>query len=177
MMNNESNQLIETCLDTNQFQTIKIENNFILLHENLNGDGSLQPGNTNEMRIVLLIEQQSSFFSCSDIPRSIMRTLFPSNGICMSDAKIVEHVHSSLYQLIIFADRSVVYTRRKYHHPSKRLPYYVQDDLNLLRAIGISDNEINLFVKKLNSLDGSIFDHLKIIQRILFYMDVPTRLK
>jgi hypothetical protein len=92
------------------------------------------------------------------------------------------HVDSSLYEIIVFADRSAAYTRQKpceYLH----LPYYVADDLELLKSMGISHDEINMFVAQLDahdnedSLSTSIDLTDTILQRIIDATDISTRLK
>jgi hypothetical protein len=60
----------------------------------------------------------------------------------------------------------------------KILPYYVQEDLELLKKIGMTKDEIDLFVKKLDAHDNKeVFKYDHIIQKIIDFTDVPTRLK
>ncbi|CAF4244196.1 unnamed protein product, partial [Rotaria sordida] len=64
----------------------------------------------------------------------------------------------------------------------KILPYYVQADLELLKCIGISQNDIDLFIKKLDDNDKKIdlFNSNKyddrILQKIIDFTDISTRL-
>ena len=97
----------------------------------------------------------------------------------IKDAEMVSHVDSSNYDMIMFADKSVVYTRqRKSSNRGRRLPYYVEEDLHLLESVGMSKSEIESFVKRFdinNNMD--ILNSDKIIQRIIYFTDIPTRLK
>jgi hypothetical protein len=62
----------------------------------------------------------------------------------------------------------------------KILPYYVNEDLELLKTIGMSKDDIDLFIKKLDANDDlNLFNWNKfdqIIQRIINYTDITTRL-
>jgi hypothetical protein len=62
----------------------------------------------------------------------------------------------------------------------KILPYYVNEDLELLKTIGMSKDDIDLFIKKLDANDDlNLFNSNKfdqIIQRIINYTDITTRL-
>jgi hypothetical protein len=88
--------------------------------------------------------------------------------------------------MIVFADKSAVYTRKRSlsiengHDENvkkfKILPYYVNEDLELLKHIGMSKEEIDLFVKKLDTNDN-IGKYDQIIQRIIHFTDITTRLK
>ncbi len=61
------------------------------------------------------------------------------------------HVDPSLYDIIIFADKSAICTRMKISlNKGKILPYYVHEDLELLKCYGLSKEDINLFIKKLD---------------------------
>ena len=91
--------------------------------------------------------------------------------------------------MIVFADKSVVYTRPsttmtvgRTRRPSERLPYYLPEDLELLSKIGMAREEIDLFVKELDATERTRerspidqYDH--IIQRIIDATDVPTRVR
>lgn len=67
------------------------------------------------------------------------------------------------------------------------MPYYVQEDLALLKKIGLSREELEAFVEKLdeNGKDHrcTVVDQLNsseyevIVQKIIDLTDVPTRLK
>lgn len=63
----------------------------------------------------------------------------------------------------------------------KRLPYYVEEDLDLLKSAGMSQDAIDLFVQKLNEKEPVEVFHAdeaeQVIQRIIAYVDIPTRLK
>lgn len=123
---------------------------------------------------------------------NIIRRFFESNHLTIKNAQITKHVDSSSYDGIIFADKSIVYTRKRTSfdenedkqeniNETKILPYYVFEDLELLRGVGISNEDIDLFVEKLNANDSiELFNsdkYAKVIQRIIDYTDIPTRLK
>ena len=101
----------------------------------------------------------------------------------IQDVEITSHVDSSFYDIILFADKSAVYTNQRTlsngnEHKSnvKYLPYYVNEDLELLKNIGMTKEEIDLFVKKLDANDN-LDKYDQIIQRIIYFTDIPTRLK
>lgn len=79
--------------------------------------------------------------------------------------------------MIIFADRSAVHTRPE---PStcvehQRLPFYISEDLQLLKSKGFSTEEIENFTRELNRTEIVLND--EILQRIFDLIDVSTRLK
>ena len=99
----------------------------------------------------------------------------------LNEAKIVPHVDSSLYEVVIFADRSAVHTRPE---PSsspteQRLPFYVPEDIQLLQSKGFSAEEIKYFIQELNRNDNLLNEEKfeAILQRIIDLTDLPTRLK
>jgi hypothetical protein len=125
---------------------------------------------------------------CLELPSAVMRQINGIVPLSMNDAKIVPHVAHSRYAMIIFPDKSIVYTHKRKcsdenHHGKrmKRLPYYVPEDLELLKSIGMSEEDIDLFVQKLDGnknvelFRSGIAD--RIIQRIIAYTDIPTRLR
>ena len=78
----------------------------------------------------------------------------------------------------------LLYTRKRTitdENNIKILPYYVNEDLELLKNIGMSKDEIDLFVKKLDANDNMELFHSNkyehIIQKIIDFTDIPTRLK
>ena len=88
--------------------------------------------------------------------------------------------------MIIFADKSAVYTRTKVEetlHTTDKwriLPYYVHEDLELLKCCGMSKEDIDLFVRKLDNENLNLFSsskYDKILQQIIDFTDVSTRLK
>lgn len=80
---------------------------------------------------------------------------------------------STRYKMAIFADGSVLYKRTSSH-----LPYYIEKDLHFLKSVGMTDNQINRFVEKLDYDENRpSFDHPKVIERILRHLDMTTRLK
>lgn len=104
-------------------------------------------------------------------PSAKLQKIFSSNFLSIPDAQVTSHVHSSAYDLIVFPDQSIVYTR-------KSLPYYVNDDLKLLEQIGMSKDEIEIFVNKLDAReDFPLEKQERLVQKILDYTDMPTRLK
>lgn len=122
-----------------------------------------------------------------EFPSTIIRKIFNSNSLCIKDAQIISHVDSTLYDRIIFADKSAVFIHRQIladeenNKKFKILPYYVDEDLELLKNMGMSQDDIDLFVKKLDANDNSElflsnkYDH--IIQKIIDFTDISTRLK
>ncbi len=126
------------------------------------------------------------FFSL-EFPSNFIQKIFNANSLSIKDAKITSHVDSSLYDIIIFADKSAVYTRKRTLSDEnnvkklKILPYYVNEDLELLKNLGMSKEFIDLFVQKLDANDNmdlfnsNKYDH--IIQKIIDFTDIPTRLK
>lgn len=106
----------------------------------------------------------------------------------MKDAQIVSYVNPSYYDLIVFPDKSLVYTHKRTltngnenNIEMKVLPYYVYEDLELLRNIGMTTEDIDSFIEKLDANDNmDLFNSNKydnIIQKIIFFTDVSTRLK
>lgn len=103
----------------------------------------------------------------------------------MIDVTSTCHVDPSLYDIIIFADKSALYTRTKTSSEKisnknswKILPYYVHEDLELLKCSGISKEYIELFMKKLDENDLFHWDKYEhIIQKIIDFTDISTRLK
>jgi hypothetical protein len=59
----------------------------------------------------------------------------------------------------------------------KILPYYVDEDLKLLKCCGMSKEDIELFVKKLNQNQFCSNKYDEIIQKIIDFTDISTRLK
>ncbi|CAF3799364.1 unnamed protein product [Rotaria sp. Silwood1] len=171
-MSNNQYELVQHCIDTNEFVTIEFNNRYLLFHQNL-----IQHSNNHQLDLKL-----------SSI---IVRKIFGYNLLSIKDAKITIHVNSSFYDTIIFADTSIVYIRKRTLindndqndniKKFKILPYYVYEDLELLKNIGMSKDDIDLFIKKLNANDNidlfnsNKYDH--IIQRIIKYTDISTRLK
>jgi hypothetical protein len=116
-----------------------------------------------------------------DLPSPFIRKIFHSNFLAIENAQISSHVNSSLYDLIVFPDKSIVYTHKRIstdENHGKILPYYVKEDLELLEKIGMTKEEIDLFVQKLDAKDEKeIFKDDRIIQKIIDFTDTPTRLK
>jgi hypothetical protein len=80
------------------------------------------------------------------------------------------HVDPALYDIIINADKSAVYTRKKENVKKwKTLPYYVNEDLVFLKSCGMSKEDIELFVKKL--------DEDKKMDKNIDFTDISTGLK
>lgn len=101
----------------------------------------------------------------------MIRKIFSSNYLSLSDAQLTSHVDSSKYDFIVFADQSIVYT-------PKSLPFYVDDDLKLLERIGMTKDDIDRFVQTLDAQeDFPLKNFDKILQKILDYLDIQTRLK
>jgi len=163
-MTDNQYELAQHCIDTKEFVTIKISDRYLLFHQNVL---------SNQLDL--------------EIPSTIIRKIFNANLLSIKDAKIISHVNSSLYDIIIFADKSAVYTRKRilsnenYIKKFQILPYYVNEDLELLKNIGMSKEDIDLFVKKLDANDNmelfisNKYDH--IIQKIINFTDITTRLK
>jgi hypothetical protein len=159
-MTDNQYELAQHCIDTKEFLTIKIFDRYLLFHQNV-------------VRNQLDLE----------LPSTIIRKIFNSNLLSIKDAIITSHVNSSLYNIIIFADKSAVYIRSNENNIKKFqiLPYYVNEDLELLKNIGMSKEDIDLFIKKLdanNNMELFIsnkYDH--IIQKIINFTDIKTRLK
>lgn len=133
-----------------------------------------------------------------ELPPTIIKKIFGSNSVKSIDVTSTCHVDPSLYDIIVFADKSITYTHRKPLHEynqekdnidlsvnkvrkRKRLPYYVDADLELLKCCGVSLKEINLFVGKLDSDERiNLFntnDNDEILQKIINLADISTRLK
>ena len=123
-----------------------------------------------------------------ELSPSIIRNIFGFHLLSIKDAQIISHIDSALYDIIIFPDKSVVYTRKrtltngneenKNVKKLKTLPYYVHEDLELLKSIGMSKDDIDLFVQRLDAHDNANlnqYDH--IIQKIIDFTDLTTRLK
>ncbi|CAF2122393.1 unnamed protein product [Rotaria magnacalcarata] len=174
-MTDHQYKLVQHCIKTQQYYTIKIYSCYFLFHRNI-----IQRSHNRELRL--------------ELPRAIIKKLFGSNPVTVIDVTSTCHVDPSLYDIIIFADKSVIYTRRKslsekdyieqsVHTVKKRkvLPYYVHADLELLRCCGMSQNEIDLFIKKLddNTEKIDLFNSNKydqILQKIIDFSDISTRL-
>ena len=134
---------------------------------------------------VKLISFENSFVSLYflELPQAIIEKIFGSNPLSVIDVTSTCHVDPSLYDIIIFADKSAVYLRTKLSseqnlNQSKILPYYVHEDLEVLKCCGMSKEDIDSFVKKLDENETCLFnkyDH--IIQKIIDFTDISTRLK
>ncbi|CAF4049527.1 unnamed protein product [Rotaria sordida] len=171
-MSNNQYELVQHCIDTEEFITIKLYNHYLLFHQNI-------------------IKHSDNHQLDSELSSTIIRKIFGLNSLSIKDAQITTHVDSSFYDIIIFPDSSIVYTHKRilsYDNNQNKnikkfkiLPYYVDEDLELLKNIGMSKEDIDLFVKKLNDNDNiNLFNSNKynqIIQRIIKYTDIPTRLK
>ncbi|UJR09488.1 hypothetical protein I4U23_013726 [Adineta vaga] len=168
-MTNNQYELVQHCIDTGEFVSIKTFGHYLLFHQNV-----ITYSATDQLNI--------------DLPLAILRRINGINPISINDAQIISHVTSSNYDLIIFADKSIVYTRKRKstdedNHVKrlKPLPYYVQEDLELLENVGMSKEEIDIFVKKLDMNNEIDFFNSKksdkIIQKIIYFTDIPTRLK
>ena len=141
-MTDNDDELLQHCIDTDEFVTTKTSHHYLLFHEHiLNSQLDLgKPNHFDQIPMIFSFKLES--------PNAFIRKLFQSNGLSIEDAQITSHVQPSAYGMIIFADRSIVYTPSK-TLSKKILPYYVPEDLEALRKIGMSTNEIESFVKKL----------------------------
>ncbi|CAF0924815.1 unnamed protein product [Rotaria sordida] len=179
-MSDNQYELVQYCINTRQYLTIKILNCYFLLHRNI-----IQHSKNRELSL--------------ELPPAIIKNIFGSNPLSVIDVTSTCHVDPSLYDIIIFSDKSVTYTRTKFLCENNKekdnieetikivkkrkiLPYYVQADLELLKCIGISQNDIDLFIKKLDDNDKKIdlFNSNKyddrILQKIIDFTDISTRL-
>ena len=179
IMTSDSHDLTQHCLDTDEFLTVQIHDHYFLLHQNVVQSSNKHPLGLGKRPFIPLIFVTSDH--CIELPPTILRRIFPSDPSALQDAQIVPRVDASLYDIIIFADKSAVYTRptavcgtRK---PCKRLPYYVPEDLELLSKIGMSKEDIDRFVQKLHERRSPIDQYDHIIQRIIDATDVSTRLR
>ncbi|CAF1566812.1 unnamed protein product [Rotaria magnacalcarata] len=171
-MADNQHELVQHCIDSEEFVTIKFYDHYLLFHQNL-----VKYSNNNQLDL--------------ELSPSTIRKIFGLKPLSIKDAQKVNHVDSSFYDVIIFADKSIVYTRKRTlsyadsEHESatksKILPYYVYEDLELLRSIGLSKDDIDLFITKLNENDNTdLFNTNKydqFFQKIINYTDVSTRLK
>ncbi|CAM4900373.1 unnamed protein product [Rotaria socialis] len=171
-MADDQHELVQHCIDSEEFVTIKFYDHYLLFHQNL-----VKYSNNNQLDL--------------ELSPSTIRKIFGSKPLSIKDGQKVNHVDSSYYNVIIFADKSIVYTRKRTLSDadselenakrSKILPYYVYEDLELLRSIGLSKDDIDLFITKLNENDKTdLFNTNKydqFFQKIINYTDVPTRLK
>ncbi|CAF1203640.1 unnamed protein product [Adineta ricciae] len=159
-MTDNQSELVQHCIDTGAFVSIKALSHYLLFHQN----------------VVKCSDNQQIHLQ---IPSAVLRQINGVTPMSIKDIQMVSHVDSSNYDMIMFADKSVVYTRqRKTSNHGRRLPYYVEEDLHLLESAGMSKSEIESFVKKFdinNNMD--ILNNDKIIQRIIYFTDIPTRLK
>lgn len=172
-MTDNDYELLQHCIDTDEFVTTKTANHYLLFHEHIL-NSQLDLGK-NIFSLNTFVE----LFFLLESPNAFIRKLFQSNGLSIENAQITSHVHPSVYAMIIFADRSIVHTPSKtFANPSKKhLPYYVPEDLEILRKNGMSTNDIDLFVNKLNEKEYPSLDKYdRIIQKILDWADVSTRL-
>ncbi|CAF1202815.1 unnamed protein product [Adineta ricciae] len=159
MADNQS-ELVQHCIDTGAFVSIKALSHYLLCHQNV---------------VKCSANQQIHL----QIPSAVLRQINGVTPMSIKDVQMVPHVDSSNYDMIMFADKSVVYTRkRKASNHVRRLPYYVEEDLHLLESVGMSKSEIESFVKKFDiNYNMDILNSDKIIQRIIYFTDIPTRLK
>ncbi|CAF2523633.1 unnamed protein product [Rotaria sp. Silwood2] len=178
-MSNNQYELVQNCINTRQYLTVKIYNRYFLFHRNI-------------------IEQSKNRELGLELPSAIIKKIFGSNPLSVIDVTSTCHVDPSLYDIIIFADKSAVYTRttfscenNKRKHDTeetvktvkkrKVLPYYVQADLEFLKCSGVPQNDIDVFIKKLDDTDEIIdffntnkYEH--ILQKIIDSTDISTRL-
>jgi hypothetical protein len=177
-MTNNQYELVQHCIDTEEFLTVKIYDRYLLFHQNV-----IKHSNNHQLGL--------------ELPSTIIQKIFPLNSLSIKDAKITSHVDPSFYDIIVFADKSAVYTRKRTlsddndHGENvkklKILPYYVRDDLELLKNMGMSKEDIDLFVEKLDANEqtnghssNGIFNSDKydqIFQKIIDFTDIATRLK
>ena len=174
-MTDNDYELLQHCIDTDEFVTTKTAHHYLLFHEHIL-NSQLDLGKNSRFAITFSLV----FLFRLESPNAFIRKLFQSNGLSIEDAQITSHVHPSVYGMIIFADRSIVYTPSKTFADSSKkcLPYYVPEDLEFLRKTGMSANDIDLFVEKLNGKEyPNLGKYDRIIQNILDWTDLPTRLK
>ncbi|CAF1081451.1 unnamed protein product [Adineta steineri] len=166
-----SDNLVQHYINTHEYLTIKIYDCYLLFHRNI-----IQHSNNHELGL--------------ELPPAIVETIFGSNPLSVIDVTSTCHVHPSLYDIIIFADKSAVYTRKKLSSKINKavkqttkykiLPYYVHEDLELLKYCGMSKEDIDLFRKKLD--DNQKLDFFttsksdEILQKIINFTDISTRL-
>lgn len=170
-MTDSDDELLQHCIDTDEFVTTKTAEHYLLFHEHIL-NSQLDLGKTHCFNYISIVLLES--------PNVFIRKLFQSNGLAIEDAQITSHVHPSAYEMIIFADRSIVYTTSKTlpNQSKKILPYYVPEDFESLRKIGMSTDAIELFVKKLEEKEyPNLGKYDRIIQTIIDWTDIPTKLK
>jgi hypothetical protein len=188
MMSDNQYELVKHYINTQQYLTIKIYDCYLLFHRNI-----IQHSNNHELG--LGTNSKKKFFSFNDLlffvelPPAIIKKIFGSNPLSIIDVTSTCHVDPSLYDIIIFADKSAIYTRTKISSKNEKdclnkwkiLPYYVHEDLELLKCCGMSNEDIDLFVKKLDKDEqievfySNKYDH--ILQKIIDFTDISTRLK
>ncbi|CAF3389451.1 unnamed protein product [Rotaria sp. Silwood2] len=91
-MSNNQYELVQNCINTRQYLTVKIYNRYFLFHRNI-------------------IEQSKNRELGLELPSAIIKKIFGSNPLSVIDVTSTCHVDPSLYDIIIFADKSAVYTR------------------------------------------------------------------
>jgi hypothetical protein len=178
MSSDNQYELVQHYLNTQEYLTIKIYDCYLLFHRQIIqhsknhelGLGTKFPGKLFHLILVFV-----------ELPPTIIKQIFGSNPLSVIDVTSTCHVDPALYDIIVFADKSAMYTRTKNAKKRKILPYYVDEDLELLKYCGMSKEEIELFVKKLDEneqielFDVNEYDH--IIQKIIDLTDISTRLK
>ena len=186
-MSDKQHELVQRYINTREYLTIKIYDCYLLFHRNIvQHSASRELGLGRWSRFILL----SSHLPDSELPPAIVQRIFGSNPLSVIDVTSSCHVDASLYDIIIFADKSAVYTRTKLSLTNrgrteairrKKLPYYVQEDLELLRCCGMSEEDIDLFVRKLaDNSRCDMFassDYDRVLQKIIDYSDISTRLR
>ncbi|UJR36640.1 hypothetical protein I4U23_029358 [Adineta vaga] len=161
-MSDKQYELVQNYINTHEYLTIKIYDCYLLFHRNI-----IQHSQNCELGL--------------ELPPAIVKRIFGSNPLSVIDVTTSCHVDASLYDIIIFADKSAVYTRTKLSSkPCRKLPYYVHEDLELLKCCGMSQEEIDLFQQKLDANETTEKFNLDkydgILQKIIDYTDVSTRL-
>lgn len=166
-MNGNECELLRHCIDTDEYSTVKISQRYILIHRTIIRNQT--DFSTIQVFVIYWSRERDRFFL--EYPSNVMRKIFSSNYLSLSDAQLTSHVDSSKYDFIVFADQSIVYT-------PKSLPFYVDDDLKLLERIGMTKDDIDRFVQTLDAQeDFPLKNFDKILQKILDYLDIQTRLK
>ncbi|CAF1031049.1 unnamed protein product [Adineta ricciae] len=161
----EQAELVQSYINTREYLTIKIYDCYLLIHRNI-----IQNSHNRELGL--------------ELPPAIVKRIFGSNPLSVIDVTTTRHVDPSLYDIIIFANKSAVYTRTKLTVEKtrgfKKLPYYVHEDLELLKCCGMSREEIEFFRQKLDvyGLKNKIVSNKTdaIVQKIIDYSDMSTRL-
>lgn len=194
-MSDNQYKLVQYCIETQQYFTIKIHNCYCLFHRNLvqhSNNHKLELGNYSILNFIRL-------YLCFVLELSplIIKKIFDSKPLSAIDVKSSCHVDPSLYDMIIFADKSITYTRTQLSlennkdkltvkesvqkkKKQRKLPYYVDADIELLKCCGISQSDIDVFKNKLNDKKLDLFhlnkyDH--IIEKIINHTDITTTLK